>query len=443
VRKTIFLVSFLLVIVASFAGILELAPMLPSDSQMIIVVENLPGSYAQFKKLTLGDSLLNQLALEQTISQQIELVAYNNGVDPSSVYAALSGDLAIASWATSENEYKMIIILGPINNPKSVASALKKVLDFFLPFEFEILVDSNYLFIGNVTEYANLKKGISVDALTGDLEPGISYLYMRNTDILSRMSFRYSDNLLLGQGYTIPLSDKAKEQVKTLFSGMSINDLEELPHLPLAGFMFRANDLPEAEELLSTQLNFSLMSEKLGISQDILKSISRNLTGTILVDIDLPMEELFNNLFAAQQSNGNANTAPTLPVKTISRIGYMGTLEEVKNALSAKEVDVTINEDVLKTDKNVFIWKNNRWLYTSNLDKSEAYSALDNSTPYTQSSLYQSFLKLMAKDRFLTFFMDTGYILSALFGTEIQSGIMSAAWYSDVNTRIEGLMVIK
>lgn len=442
-RKSIFLVLFLLAIVASFAGILELAPMLPVDSQMIIVVENLPDSYAQFKNLILGDSLLNQLALEQTISQQIELVAYNNGVDPSSVYAALAGDLAIASWTTSENEYKTIVILGPVNNPKDVAFSLKKVLDFFLPFDFEITIDSNYLFIGDVTEYANLKKGIPVDTLTGDLEPGISYIYMRNTDILSKMSFRYTNDLLLGQGYTVPLSDKAKEQMKTLFSGITISDLEELPHLPLAGLMFRANDLPEAEELLSTQLNFSLMSEKLGISQDILKNISTNLTGTILVDIDIPMEELFNNLFAAQETNGDAETTSVFPVKTVSRIGYKGTLEDVKNALTAKGINVTVDGDMLKTDENVFIWKDNGWLYTSNFDKPESYSALDGSIPYTQSPLYQSFLKLVAEDRFTTFFMDTGYILSALFGTEIQSGIMSAAWYSDVNARVEGLMAIK
>jgi hypothetical protein len=56
-------------------------------------MEGLRENYSKSKEVVLMDMILNQLAIEQLVAQYVEMLAYNNGLDPKDIYKAFDGDL--------------------------------------------------------------------------------------------------------------------------------------------------------------------------------------------------------------------------------------------------------------------------------------------------------------------------------------------------------------
>ena len=77
------MVLALLVIGAlSVASVGTMSGRLPAQSHTVLIVEDLENNYNVSKKAVLMDMVLNQLAIEQLIAQYVEMLAYNNGLDP-------------------------------------------------------------------------------------------------------------------------------------------------------------------------------------------------------------------------------------------------------------------------------------------------------------------------------------------------------------------------
>ncbi|HNU23439.1 MAG TPA: hypothetical protein PKN37_04180, partial [Mesotoga sp.] len=159
--KKLTVLVLLVVGALSLASVDSMAERLPVSSQSVLVVEHLNDNYKVSKQTVLFDMVLNQLAIEQLIAQYVEMLAYNNGLDPKDIFKAFDGDFGLAAWVDSEGLDRVIAILGPISNPRTVKTAIEKLLPQLLPSDIKlsIAVDQEYLYIGDIEAYSMVGKG--------------------------------------------------------------------------------------------------------------------------------------------------------------------------------------------------------------------------------------------------------------------------------------------
>ncbi len=177
-KKVCFLVV-LTIAAVSLSSVVSMVERLPADSHTVLVMEGLRENYSKSKEVVLMDMILNQLAIEQLVAQYVEMLAYNNGLDPKDIYKAFDGDLGLAMWKDSSGEDRLIAILGPMKNPKTLKSAAEKILPQLLPVDFKIKMatDNDYLYLGDIDQYSQTFRGFDSNKLIEGLSAGFGYFY--------------------------------------------------------------------------------------------------------------------------------------------------------------------------------------------------------------------------------------------------------------------------
>ncbi|OAA31057.1 hypothetical protein AT15_08770 [Kosmotoga arenicorallina S304] len=444
-RGIMFFLFFLSAIVA-FASIEELATKIPSSALNVLLVEDLKGNYENLKGTTLGDVLLNQLALDQIAAQYIEMAAYNNGQDPQVIYSIFSSNLAAANWS-SESGSKSIVILGPIEKAENARKAIESVLPQFLPenFNLNIATDGKYLYIGDVDAYSRTEKGYQI-SIINELPEGFMYIVGGDEEFSQKVVLYFEDNYLKGDGILSAKTQQASEKLRALFEGASVEKLEAAPRFSFATISLKANSIEEAESLLMDRFNLSLTTDTVqALSKDFLDKISGKLTGELLVDVELDIDALLNSFMSMQMGDANTteDTTSVPPLKLVSKMGFNGNFEELLSLMEEAGVPYTAEGNVAKTEQNMYIWIDGGYIVSSLANKDETDSWLQHMTPLKDNPVFTQFSRGVPAEHSFSLFIDAGIALSALMGTEVESGIAAFSWYSYDDNALKGKFIIK
>ncbi|MBN2218820.1 MAG: hypothetical protein JW697_00935 [Kosmotogaceae bacterium] len=441
-----FMVLVLLVIGAlSVATVDTLAGRLPVQAHTVLVVENLESNYNVSKKTVLMDMVLNQLAIEQLIAQYVEMLAYNNGLDPKDIYKAFDGDLGLAVWVDSEGTDRLVIVLGPTENPKALKTAIERLLPQLLPSEVElnIAVDQEYLFIGDIEQYAITEKGFDLSLVTEDLTPGFAYFYSTVGDVVQKGSLWNEEGMLIAEALSIPISEETIERFSSALDGASVVELEAGYHLPLVSGFAKINDISFLSDLDIEQLGLlplDLGALKIG-NQDITE-FSEEMTGEIMVDANISVDDIFASLMGSEGTTSEATDS--LGYSYVLRAGYSGTIEDLKSRLEKADPDLKIllNENSLLVEEQ-YIWISDGWLYVSSSNQKKITKELQEGTIISDLEVYNELLRLSGSHGFARLFLDSGYLLTGLMGVEIESGVLVNSQYVKEIGGIRSTLVIK
>ncbi|RLL90555.1 hypothetical protein BG32_04230 [Mesotoga sp. HF07.pep.5.2.highcov] len=441
-----FMVLALLVIGAlSVASVGTMSGRLPAQAHTVLVIEDLENNYNVSKKAVLMDMVLNQLAIEQLIAQYVEMLAYNNGLDPKDIYKAFDGDLGLAVWVDSEGTDRLVIVLGPTENPKALKAAIEKILPQLLPSEIElnIAVDQEYLFIGDIEQYAVTEKGFNLSLVTEGLTPGFAYFYSSVGDVVQKGSLWNEEGILIAEALSVPLSEETRERFSSALEGASVVELEAGYHLPLVSGFAKINDLSFLSDLNIEQLGLlplELGELKIG-TQDITE-FSEEMTGEIMVDANISVDDIFASLMGSEGTTSGATDS--VGYSYVLRAGYSGTLDDLKFRLEKADPDlkILVNENGLSIEDQ-YIWVSDGWLYVSSSNQVKITKELQEGAIVSDLEVYNDLLKFSGSEGFARLFLDSGYILTGLMGVEIESGVLVNSQYVREIGGIRSTIVIK
>lgn len=447
-KLLLFLLLFSACLVFSSTALLEKAP---SKAFSLFLVEDIKDNYSKLKETALVDFFLNQMALEQTVAQLIEMNAYSNDINPDDVYAVFDGSLMAATWEDGQNSDRMIIIIGPVKNASKVKASFEKVFtqttQFSLP---EIKVQNDFIFIGDIDAYSSAEKGFSKSRFTSDLPEGFSYMYVVGEDFLMQGSLWYENSMLKGKTYMTPLNEEAKEEVRDIIGSESTLEFEKERHLSFASVIANVGDIARLESIIQGETDQSDVTEdslsSTGINAEVMKSLSNKLTGKMIIDMDLSVENLLSGLMNSQGSSPedmmNQTTENATGFDIVSKIGFNGNLNDVEAALELSEEEYTRSNDEIVVE-DMHIWIHDGWLYASTMVKSKTMTQLSKGKPLSEYAFYEELVQKVPEKRFLLFFANAGHIISSITGNDVESGLLFSLWYSNEFDRIEGLFLLK
>lgn len=448
-KRGIVFFLFFLVAITTLASVEELAAKIPSSALNVLLIEDLKGNYEKLKGTTLGDVLINQLALDQIAAQYIEMAAYNNGQDPQTIYSAFSADLAVATWNT-ESGAKNIVILGPIDKAENAKKAIESVLPQFLPenFSLKIVTDGKYLYVGDVDAYSTVKKGYQVSNIISDFPNGFMYLVGGDEEFDQKAVLYFEDGFLKGEGTLSAKTPESAEKLRSLFGSASVKELEANPRFSFAALSLKTRSIADAESILSDRFNLSLTTSTIpALSKDFFDKISSKLTGELLVDVELDVDALLNSFMSMQMGDDTTDeseTAPApLPLKLISKIGFNGSYDELLSLMKEADIAYTVEEDTVKTEQDLYIWVDNGYIISSLANKVETDSWLQQMTPLKDNALFAQFSKEVPVDHSFSLFINAGTVLGAMMGSEVESGIAFFSWYSYDDNALKGKFIMK
>lgn len=443
-KKVCFLVV-LTIAAVSLSSVVSMVERLPADSHTVLVMEGLRENYSKSKEVVLMDMILNQLAIEQLVAQYVEMLAYNNGLDPKDIYKAFDGDLGLAMWKDSSGEDRLIAILGPMKDPKTLKSAAEKILPQLLPVDFKIKMatDNDYLYLGDIDQYSQTFRGFDSNKLIEGLSAGFGYFYSDMDESLTKASFMNQGELLVIETLTIPTTEESIEAFMKAFAVEGITDLEDMSHLPLVSIFTRLGDIGMLADYAGDQLtSVPLDIEGLALGNLDIDELDDYLTGNFLVDIDLSVDDIFASLMGSQRTSSSQTSQ--MNITYIARVGFSGSLDVLKNSIekSSPETKVEVKGDTLFVEGQ-YMWIDNGWLFISSKNKEMTVQTLDNSAPLLNSAAYAELSSMIHEPGFARLFVDSGYVLTGLMGMDISSGLLFSANYLAETGVVKGILLIK
>jgi hypothetical protein len=439
-------IVFVLLIIGSLtlASVYSMADRLPAESHSILVVENLKENYDETKQTVLMDMVLNQLAIEQLIAQYVEMLAYNNGLDPKDIYKVFDGDFGLAVWVDSEGKDRLVAVFGPIENPKTLKTAIEKVLPQLLPSDMKlnIAVDQEYLYIGDIESYSLAEKGFDLTLVMADLSPGFGYFYSATGDSVQEGSIWNDEEVLIAEFLSIPQSEKSREKFSEILSGASVSGLEAGRHLPLASGSVKINNFSFLSDLDVEQMGLiPLDLEALKIGNLSISELSEDMNGEIMIDANISVDDIFASLMGT----GGTTTESTDSVgySYVVRASYRGTLDKIKSMIEEAEpnLKVLVSNDSLLVEGQ-YIWIQNGWLYVSSKNQTGTNEELQKGVIVSELVTYNKLLGFAGVEGFARLFVDSGYILTGLMGLEIESGVLLNSQYLEETGGVRSLIVI-
>jgi hypothetical protein len=439
-------IVFVLLIIGSLtlASVYSMADRLPAESHSILVVENLKENYDETKQTVLMDMVLNQLAIEQLIAQYVEMLAYNNGLDPKDIYKVFDGDFGLAVWVDSEGKDRLVAVFGPIENPKTLKTAIEKVLPQLLPSDMKlnIAVDQEYLYIGDIESYSLAEKGFDLTLVMADLSPGFGYFYSATGDSVQEGSIWNDEEVLIAEVLFIPQSEKSREKFSEILSGASVSGLEAGRHLPLASGSVKINNFSFLSDLDVEQMGLiPLDLEALKIGNLSISELSEDMNGEIMIDANISVDDIFASLMGT----GGMTTESTdsAGYSYVVRASYRGTLDKIKSMIEEAEpnLKVLVSNDSLLVEGQ-YIWIQNGWLYVSSKNQTGTNEALQKGVIVSELVTYNKLLGFAGMEGFARLFVDSGYILTGLMGLEIESGVLLNSQYLEETGGVRSLIVI-
>ncbi|MGC9321928.1 MAG: hypothetical protein ACP5FY_06790 [Kosmotogaceae bacterium] len=439
-------IVFVLLIIGSLtlASVYSMADRLPAESHSILVVENLKENYDETKQTVLMDMVLNQLAIEQLIAQYVEMLAYNNGLDPKDIYKVFGGDFGLAVWVDSEGKDRLVAVFGPIENPKTLKTAIEKVLPQLLPSDMKlnIAVDQEYLYIGDIESYSLAEKGFDLTLVMADLSPGFGYFYSATGDSVQEGSIWNDEEVLIAEALFIPQSEKSREKFSEILSGASVSGLEAGRHLPLASGSVKINNLSFLSDLDVEQMGLiplDLEARKIGNLS--ISELSEDMNGEIMIDANISVDDIFASLMGT----GGMTTESTdsAGYSYVVRASYRGTLDKIKSLIEEAEpnLKVLVSNDSLLVEGQ-YIWIQDGWLYVSSKNQTGTNEALQKGVIVSELVTYNKLLSFAGMEGFARLFVDSGYILTGLMGLEIESGVLLNSQYLEETSGVRSLIVI-
>lgn len=439
-------IVFVLLIIGSLtlASVYSMADRLPAESHSILVVENLKENYDETKQTVLMDMVLNQLAIEQLIAQYVEMLAYNNGLDPKDIYKVFDGDFGLAVWVDSEGKDRLVAVFGPIENPKTLKTAIEKVLPQLLPSDMKlnIAVDQEYLYIGDIESYSLAEKGFDLTLVMADLSPGFGYFYSATGDSVQEGSIWNDEEVLIAEVLFIPQSEKSREKFSEILSGASVSGLEAGRHLPLASGSVKINNFSFLSDLDVEQMGLiPLDLEALKIGNLSISELSEDMNGEIMIDANISVDDIFASLMGT----GGMTTESTdsAGYSYVVRASYRGTLDKIKSMIEEAEpnLKVLVSNDSLLVEGQ-YIWIQDGWLYVSSKNQTGTNEALQKGVIVSELVTYNKLLGFAGMEGFARLFVDSGYILTGLMGLEIESGVLLNSQYLEETGGVRSLIVI-
>lgn len=439
-------IVFVLLIIGSLtlASVYSMADRLPAESHSILVVENLKENYDETKQTVLMDMVLNQLAIEQLIAQYVEMLAYNNGLDPKDIYKVFDGDFGLAVWVDSEGKDRLVAVFGPIENPKTLKTAIEKVLPQLLPSDMKlnIAVDQEYLYIGDIESYSLAEKGFDLTLVMADLSPGFGYFYSATGDSVQKGSIWNDEEVLIAEVLFIPQSEKSREKFSEILSGASVSGLEAGRHLPLASGSVKINNFSFLSDLDVEQMGLiPLDLEALKIGNLSISELSEDMNGEIMIDANISVDDIFASLMGT----GGMTTESTdsAGYSYVVRASYRGTLDKIKSMIEEAEpnLKVLVSNDSLLVEGQ-YIWIQDGWLYVSSKNQTGTNEALQKGVIVSELVTYNKLLGFAGMEGFARLFVDSGYILTGLMGLEIESGVLLNSQYLEETGGVRSLIVI-
>jgi len=440
-------IVFVLLIIGSLAlaSVYSMADRLPAKSHSILVVENLKENYGESKQTVLMDMVLNQLAIEQLIAQYVEMLAYNNGLDPKDIYKVFDGDFGLAVWVDSEGKDRLVAVFGPTENPKTLKTAIEKVLPQLLPSDVKlnVAVDQEYLYIGDIESYSLAEKGFDLTLVMADLSPGFGYFYSATGDSVQKGSIWNDEEVLIAEVLSIPQSEKSREKFSEILSGASVSGLETGRHLPLASGFVKVNDFSFLSDLDVKQMGFMPLDlETLKIGNLGINELSEDMNGEIVIDANISVDDIFAGLMGTGGTTTMESTN-SVGYTYVVRAAYSGTLDRIKSMIEEAEpnLEVLVSDDNLLVEGQ-YIWVQDGWLFVSSKNQTGTTEALQKGVIVSELATYNKLLGFAGVEGFARLFVDSGYILTGLMDVKIESGILLNSQYLEETGGVRSLIVI-
>lgn len=448
-KKLLVVILALMITATMLAGVSSMATRLPKNAETVVVIEDLKANYEKMKTSTFLDFFLEELAVEILIQQYFEMIVYNSGSRPSDIYPAISADVGFATWYAPESSaFYSIIVLGPMDRPSSARTALRNVLPQFLsPQDIpEIVVDGNYLYVGDVGQFASLEKGFSSDKLTEGFPQSFGYFYAMNNEMIQRGVARVESSQIILEGFTEGRTDEARSLMRMIPREEGTLELERMEHYALVSGVLAINEPSVFEDLIGLGFDFSKQIpgiEDMEMDEVISRSLAilDEITGRAMLDFSVPVEDIFSALFSLQPQAEVDIDVPSFDLLT--RLEFSGALSDLIELFEAADIEYSETDGVLRLEDGQYLWIQDGWIFLSNSPKAITSERLERSRNAFESLNYVSLARSIPQERFAVAFVDTGLFLGGLLGTgQIQSGLLASAWYSENNERIEFLVIL-
>jgi len=304
-------------------------------------------------------------------------------------------------------------------------------------------VDQEYLYIGDIEAYSMVGKGYNLSLVKSDLSPGFGYFYVDMGGTIQKGSVWNEEGILIAEALSIPLFEESRERFHVALEGASVDDLEVTRHLPLVSGFARINDLSFLSELEFDGLGFvPLELEALRIGNVSFVDFSKDMTGEIMIDANISVDDIFSSLMGTQ--GAASDDSESVGYSYVVRTGYKGSIDDARSMIEKTDPDlqVLVSGDVLIVEGQ-YIWIQDSWLYVSSKNQIRTNEELQNGVVVSELKTYNKLLGFVGSDGFARLFIDSGYILTGLMGLEIESGVLINIEFIEDMGVIRSLVVIK
>jgi len=267
-----FLFSFLLLILAFSITIFpqDVLKLVPSDSKVIVLINDLEGTYTDLKTVpTMKTLLLEPFNAELMISNFAQMYFSALKIDYQTFLSNLSINLSIFVQEPKENNYIFGFSVGPLENPQTFASDLDKLLeplkDYGISFTpvYQSIDNQNYLVMIQSKEvYSSSKKGVTDFEEILPTKNGL-YYRINTSDYQGEGYFYVKDGFLIGGGN----GTAETESINTSF----VKWPQEYPFLGSIFFTsgFIPKDLTNYADFINIIVDYKIVENLISLSQGI------------------------------------------------------------------------------------------------------------------------------------------------------------------------------
>ncbi len=169
---------------------------------------------------------------------------------------------------------------------------------------------------------------------------------------------------------------------------------------------------------------------------------SKDMTGEIMIDANISVDDIFSSLMGTQGTA--SDDSESVGYSYVVRAGYKGSIDDARSMIEKTDPDlqVLVSGDVLIVEGQ-YIWIQDGWLYVSSKNEIRTNEELENGVVVSELKTYNKLFGFVGSDGFARLFIDSGYILTGLMGLEIESGVLINSEFIEDMSVIRSLVVIK
>ncbi|WP_103876833.1 MULTISPECIES: hypothetical protein [Petrotoga] len=376
-----FLFSFSLVIFIFSITIFpqDILKLVPSDSKLVVLINDLEGTYADLKTVpTMKTLLLEPFNAELMISNFAKMYFNALKIDYESFLNNLNVNLSIFVQEPKENNYIFGFSIGPLENPQTFASDLDKLLellkDYGISFTpvFQTIENENYLvMVQNKEVYSSSEKGVTDFEEILPAKKGL-YYRINTSDYRGDGYFYTKDGFLIGGG---------NGTAETEF--IDKNFVKGAQEYPFLGSIFFTSglipkDLTNYADFINIIVDYKIVENLISVSQGIEANVD-------LATSNGAMPTISNASYLKLKTD--AKIDEIIPILNENNIKYKKTDENMMEFYIESEITNQNNETEMLTN-TFYVWKD-EYMMVSQIKPDELQKLLNDKPKLSENELFQ------------------------------------------------------